>query len=164
MKQILVLLILGLLSFSCDNSGTDPGDRHFNMILKYGVGAHNELNTFTDTFTKDLVLDGTVSTKLILSPAELDSLEARFLSIDIFSYPDTFVAQHGDTVGVVTPHTTYILRLTRDQRLKVLYWEDALISPDPRATDLRSVFAFVRTLVEGKAEYQSLPPARGGYL
>jgi hypothetical protein len=164
MKQILVVLILVLVSFSCNDSGTDPGDRPFNLSLKYGVSARNELDTFTDTFTKDLVLDGTVRTKLILSPAELDSLEARFLSINIFTYPDNFVAQHGDSVGVMTPHTTYILKLSRDQRQKVLYWEDAMISADPRATELRSVFDFVRTLVEGKAEYQGLPPARGGYL
>jgi len=163
-KREIVVLVLALASFSCNDSGTDPRDRHFNMSLKYGVNARNELNTFTDTFTKDLVLDGTATTKLVLSAPELDTLEAMFLTIDIFSYPDTFVAQHGDTDGVVTPHTTYVLKLTRDERQKVLYWEDALISTDPRATALRSVFDFVRTLVEGKEEYQSLPPARGGYL
>ena len=44
---------------------------------------HDEVNI---TFTKDLIIDGTVTTKLVLSPAELDSLEARFLRIDIFDY------------------------------------------------------------------------------
>lgn len=164
MKRINVVLVIALVSISCNDSGTDPVARHFNMSLKYGVDARNELNTFTDSFTKDLILDGIATTKLVLSPEELDTLEARFLAIDIFSYPDTFVAQHGDTVRAVTPYMTYVLKLTRDERQKALYWEDALISSDPRATALRSVFAFVRTLVQGRPEYQSLPPVRGGYL
>jgi hypothetical protein len=29
--------------------------RDFNILLKYGVGAKNELNTFDSTYTKDLV-------------------------------------------------------------------------------------------------------------
>ncbi len=164
MKQIIIVLVLVLVSLSCNDSGTDPANRHFNMSLKYGVGARNELNTFTDTFTKDLVLDGTVTTRLVLSAAELESLEARFLSINIFAYPDTFVAQHTDSVTIMTPHTSYVLKLTRDREQKVIYWEDAIISSDPRATELRGVFDFVRTLVEGKAEYRRLPPARGGYI
>ncbi len=162
--HLFVVLVAALVSLSCSDNGTAPDARRFNASLKFGVNARNELNTFQDTFTKDLILDGSVTTRLVLSQADLDSLEARFLSIDIFSYPDTFVAQHTDTVAVVTPHTTYILKLTRDDRQKVLYWEDALISSDPRSTDLRSMFDFVRTLVEGKPEYKSLPPARGSYL
>jgi hypothetical protein len=164
MKQMLMVLVAAIVSLSCSDSGTTPAERSFNVSLKFGVGARNELNTFTDTFTKDLILDGTVTTKLVLPQAEIDSLEARFLRIDIFTYPDTFMAQQTDTVAVLTPHTSYVLKLSCEHREKAIYWEDSIISTDPRAAELRNVFAFVRALVEAKPEYQGLPPARGGYL
>ena len=104
-----------------------------------------------------------MTTKLVLSPAEMDSIEARFLSINIFSYPDKFVVPHGDTVWEVTPHTTYILKLSRDNQQKMIYWADSLKSSDQRATDLRSVFRFVITLALQRPEYKSLPHARGAY-
>jgi hypothetical protein len=164
MRHIRVLMCVMLFSMSCSDTGTGPGDRRFNVSLKYGVDARNELNTFNDTFTKDLVLDGTVRTRLVLTEAEIDSIEAMFLSIDIFDYPDTFVAPNSDTVAVVTPHVTYVLKLKRDASQKVVYWADSLVSTDIRGANLRRAFEFTRTLIEAKQEYKNLPPARGGYL
>jgi hypothetical protein len=59
---------------------------------------------------------------------------------------------------------TYQLTLTLESQQKRLYWEDSIISSDPRAANLREAFSFIRALVQGKAEYEVLPPARGGYL
>jgi hypothetical protein len=157
------MLSIVFLLASCSDTGVGPAGRRFNVLLQYGIGARNEIDSFHDAFTKDLVLDGTVTTKLVLSEAQLDSIEARLLSIDIFSYPDTFVSQHGDTVASVTPYSTYILKVTLDGRSKNVFWEDAIISPDERAARLRDAFAVIRTLIESTAEFKRLPPARGGY-
>ena len=164
MRHSLVMLAFVVLQLSCTDGGTGPQDRRFNLLVKYGIDAHNELNTFNDTFTKDLILDGTVATKLVLSQSDFDSIESRLLSIDIFSYPDTFVAQHTGTDAFLTPYPTYVLKLICDSRWKDVFWEDSRVSSDTRATKLRQALEFVRKLVEAKPEYRQLPPARGGYL
>ena len=164
MKHTLFLTMCALLLLSCADSGLGPADRHFNLLLRYGVGARNELNTFNDTFTKDLLLDGTATTRLVLAQSDFDTIESRLQSIGIFSYPDTFVALHGDTVAGIEPHATYDLVVTLDSKAKRLFWEDAIISADPRATQLRQAFEFVRAIIDLKPEYRRLPPARGGYL
>ncbi|MFH0991778.1 MAG: hypothetical protein V1799_17355 [bacterium] len=164
MKHPLILIAFVLLGLSCTDTGTEPLDRRFNIQLKFGINARNELNSFNDTFTKDLILDGTIITRCVLSQAEFDSIESWLLSIDIFSYPDTFVVQQTDTVASLTPYQTYILKFKLDSRWKNLYWEDSIVSTDARAAKLRQTLEFIRRLVEAKPEYKKLPPARGGYL
>jgi len=41
-----------------------PSDSNFNLIFKYGVGAKNEFNTFKGTYTKDMVMDPSVTVNL----------------------------------------------------------------------------------------------------
>ena len=164
MKQRLAFAVLLALQLSCADTGTGPADRRFNLLVQYGIGARNELNTFNNTFTKDLILDGTATIALVLSQADFDTIEACFQSIDVFSYPDTFVVQHSDTIGYVTPFPTYILRLKVDSREKNLVWSDSILSSDERAVKLRKAFELIRTIVGATPEYQRLPPSRGGYL
>jgi hypothetical protein len=164
MKPIAAVLTCALLALSCTDNGIGPEDRAFNFSLHYGVAARNRVDTFNDTFTKDLVLDGTAEVKLVLTPEEINMIKSTLLEVDIFSYPDTFIAEHGDTVGVASPFVTYLLTLTLDSRKKVVFWEDSLVSSDVRAEKLRQAFQSIRSLIESKPEYRQLPPARGGYM
>ena len=165
-------LVLG----SCRDAGVPPPEApqslglgllprpRFYVVFRYGVSARNELNTLRRTFTKDLVLDGQITTRLGLSAAELDSVEARLLGIDFFSYPDTFVVAHGDTVGHLEPPVTYNVRVWRDSTMKLVHWVDGILSPDPRGVRLREFVSWLEALVQSKPEYQALPPPRGGYI
>jgi hypothetical protein len=164
MKHALVILALVLLQLSCTDSGVAPQDRSFNVTVKFGIGARNELNTFNDTYTKDLCLDGTAVTRLVLLQSDFDSIESRLQNIDIFSYPDTFIVPRTDTVVRVNPFATYVLTVKIDSRWKEVFWQDNSLSSDIQAIKLRETFEFIRKLVEGKPEYKQLPPARGGYL
>jgi hypothetical protein len=159
-----MLLVFTLLGSGCSENSTGPSARHFDLQFRYGVLGRNELNTFDNTFTKDLILDGLVTRRLVLSGEELDTMELRFGSIDIRSYPDTFVVPTGDTVSFITPHSTYYLKIRMGSTIKQLFWEDAVVSTDPQAAQLRQVLAFLQALIESKPEYQQLPPARGAYL
>ena len=164
MKHFLLALTLPLLQLSCSDLGTGLKERQFDILFRYGISARNELNTFDGTFTKDLILDSTRTTSFVLSETELDSIAEDLSAADIFSYPDTFVVQTGDTAVFITPHQTYILKIRQGNTWKEVYWEDSLIAPDPRAGRLRQTFNAIRALVESKPEYKKLPPARGGYL
>jgi hypothetical protein len=65
-----------------------PGD--FGFVLAYGVTARNVLDTFAGTFTKDLVVDPSVTTDLGFSSGELERLYRRMVEIDIVDYPRDF--------------------------------------------------------------------------
>ncbi len=165
MKRFLILVIAALLQLTCSQSVEAPRERAFNLSLRYGVGAKNELNTFNDTFTKDLILDGTVTTRLVLAQPDFDSIKARLLAIDIFSYPDTFVAAQVDTTIVaISPLPEYLLTMKLDGKAKEVFWLEPAITSDPRAVRLREVFSFIRQLIESKPEFKQLPDARGGYI
>ena len=61
MKTILLVSLLASSSLSCSDVGVSSRERDFNVRLRYGILARNEINTFQNTYTKDLILDGTVT-------------------------------------------------------------------------------------------------------
>jgi hypothetical protein len=160
---LLYLLAVVLVSCSDMNAPEERGD--FSMSFRYGILARNELNTFENTFTKDLILDGTVTVPFHLEAADLDTIEAKMDQIGFFSYPDTFTVGPRDSVRVfITPNSTYVFKVASHATLKALFWDDAIVANDPRAAKLRELIRLIRMIVESKPEYVQLPPARGGYL
>ncbi|HEY9167453.1 MAG TPA: hypothetical protein VIS48_14965 [Candidatus Kryptonia bacterium] len=164
MKWLLSITVLALLVMSCSDSGTSPEPRNFNLKFSYGVNARNVLNTFENTYTKDLVMDGTTTAPFVLSDSELQLISAKMSEIGFFSYPDTFVVPTEDTVGYVTPNATYIFDVKDNSTVKHLYWSDAIISQDSAAVKLRELIQLIENIVESNPKYSQLPPARGGYL
>ena len=61
-----------------------PSPSSFNLIFKYGVRARNELNTFNGTYTKDMVMDPSITVNLSLSKEELDRIYQKMIKIDFF--------------------------------------------------------------------------------
>jgi len=165
MKKILFVSFIALFWLGCCKSFFIPEDRNFNISLKYGVLARNHINTFHDTFTKDLVLNGTVTVPFSLSGDELLRIQHKLLEIDFFSYPDTFVVELTDSViGYVQPHPTYLFKVKLDSITKTLFWEDEIVTNNPRAINLRAAIISIIQIIESKPEYQRLPPAKGGYI
>ena len=106
-----VIAAIAIVLLSCSDVGLSPEERDFNILFKFGVTAHNELNTFENSYTKDLILDGTITVTLVLSQYELRAIEAKLLEIDFFSYPADFkvVPPPGVSIGMVTPALTYYM-------------------------------------------------------
>jgi hypothetical protein len=172
-----VILLLALFAFSCTQTTpvSDTGSflsqisnnqaRSFNILFRYGIESRNQLNTFDDTFTKDLISDGTVTTHMRMSQPELDSIKARLVQIGFFSYPDTFVVHPTDSVNYFhIPYSTYVFTVFHDHYFKNLFWQDSRIAADDRAKKFRDAIAYITTIVTSRREYKVLPPARGGYL
>ena len=68
-----------------------PGD--FGFVLRYGYGGFsrkNVLDTFAGTFTKDMIVDPSITTELRLSPEDLADIYRRMVEIDIWDYPAVF--------------------------------------------------------------------------
>lgn len=143
-----------------------PGESDFGLIFRYGVMARNELNTFRGTYTKDMVSDPSITVDLSLSEGELDSIYQKMVEIDFFDYPDEFSVSvlPGESVGMVTPHSSYYFKVEYGSRVKELRWEDRIINKDEKADKLRELIKLIRDVIESKEEYQRLPEPTSGYL
>ena len=139
-------------------------EKDFNFILKYGIGAKNEIDTFNGNTTKDLIAAGSTTMDLELTAAELFSIEKQMREINILNYPDKY---EPDPSRYVTPNITYYLIINMDGKTKKIQWEDyncygEWLEP-VEATQLRNVFKNIIMTIEQKEKYKKLPQAVGGY-
>jgi len=144
---------------------TESAMSDFNMIFKYGVMAKNELNTFNDTFTKDMIMDPSITVPLTLSQQELDKISRKMLEIDFINYPGSFSVEvaPGEAVGQRIPYPSYYFQVEYDSQVKELFWEDKIINGSERADRLRELIRLIIDIIESKEEYQNLPSPSGGY-
>jgi len=165
-QSIIVLVLVAALFGATGCTAPPPHPSNFNMILKYGVGAGNELNTFEGTYTKDMIMDPPITVDISLSKEELDRIYQKMIEINFFGYPDQFsvFVPPGQSFGLATPHCSYYFRVEYDSKVKELSWEDNITNPDKRADKLRELITLIRDIIESKEEYKQLPPPRGGYI
>lgn len=136
----------------------------FSLTFAYGVTLRNVLDTASGLFTKDLVSErlGTVTTNLALTEEELASLYADLRQLDIGTYVGVFVPGSAAGSGH-TPYVSYYLHVRACGQEKEIFWEDNSDSAERDAVALRTFFARIQAIIEGKPEYQELPQAKGGY-
>ncbi len=140
------------------------GDNTFNLIFQYGVDAKNVVNTFEGTYTKDMIPDPPITTKLSLTREELDTIYKKMVDIDFFSYPEVFTVQvEGGSVGMITPYQSYYFKVQYGSGIKEMSWEDSITNQNNDADRLRELTKCIREIVESKKEYKKLPPPRGAY-
>lgn len=147
---------------------------NFNFIFKYGVssnpgGPRNILNTSSQMYTKDMISGKDVTTKLSLTNEERKQILDKILSINLFDFPDNF-SDNSTSCKLGTtqiPYSSYDLTVTYRTRIKHLSWSDQFTckdNPNLEVQKLRELGRFIIDIIESKAEYKKLPPARGGYL
>ncbi len=141
-------------------------DSDFNLIFKYGVGARNVLNTFTGTYTKDMVVDPPITVKLCLSEEDLDRIYRKMVEINFFSYPTKFSpGSRGTVIGEMTPFSTYYFKVRYKNRVKELYWAARYTySGNEEAENLKELIDLIIEIIHSKPKYQRLPKPRAGYF
>ena len=75
----LFLFLTFFLTLWCNKStepayDCQPDENTMNMIFSYGVASKNILNTFECIYTKDMVVDPSITINLQLTKSELDSI------------------------------------------------------------------------------------------
>ena len=164
----LISVCLALIAAPSGTAGCDapPANQsNFNLIFRYGVGVGNELNTFNGTYTRDMVMDPTITVNLSLSEEELDIIYQKMLEIHFFDYPDEFsVSTAAGSFAIMTPYSSYYFRVEYNSSVKELRWKDEIINPDEKADRLKELIKLIRDIIESKEEYKSLPEPTGGYM
>jgi len=141
--------------FSENSLPSNPAN--FNLIFKYGVGAKNELNTFNQTYTKDMVMEPSITINLKLSDSELMEIYQKIKDLNLFEESTEPIEKN----TYVTPCSNYYLKVQVDSTQKELSWDDCR----GRISDKFQQFTnYIIQIIESKEEYKKLPTPEGGYL
>ena len=135
----------------------------FKLKFSYGIGSNNVLNTFEDTYTKDLIADGTITIPFKLTENELSQIYDKMCEIGFFDYPDTFNGTNSESTLEIDPFYTYIFKVRHGNSEKHLHWDDCCMDIDPRLEKLGELGDLIKEIIESRMEYKQLPETRGGY-
>lgn len=169
MKDRLVCMLLCIALFislvSCANNsqahGTAPDD--FNFSLCFGVDGKNKLDTYKETFTKDLVIDGTETIDFAIPKEEKQRIYEALLQYGIDQMPDDLSVDD----YYLTPANHLIFTYTCQNRTKEIVWSNGYWSEDDSLPEQNNRFLrFVKIICEYIQEtdqYKNMSPSRGGY-
>jgi len=138
----------------------DSSRNPVNIIFKFGTGAINELNTFHGTFTKDLILDGTVTARLVLTTEELEQIRQKIVEADFFNIPEKFPLKSPLTM----PDYSYYLMVNNRTATKAVTWGTNSQIDSSTEARLNQLADFIVNIISDKPELKLLPPANGAYL
>jgi hypothetical protein len=139
----------------------DSARNPVNLIFRFGVTGSNELNTFHGTFTKDLCIDGTITTRLVLSEAELKQIQKKLNEVDFFSLPESYPLRE----PLTAPDYSYYLMVQNGNTIKEVSWGEAnSVMDSSTEAKLSEIAGLLTDLIAQKPEYQRLPPQNGMYL
>jgi hypothetical protein len=182
--MIVASILLTVTFAGCGVSQKLPPDmpKDFGFILRYGVDGKNILNTFEQTYTKDLIMKGTITVKLSFTAPEMKMLYDTMMSIGIMSFPPsiqsrgmefhtTMNADSSYTVTgsfmTVTPHSFDALEVRMNGAHHSIMSDqfDCLDAEDPvRCRDFDFLIRLIQEILKRKKEYRDLPKPEGGYL
>ena len=167
---MLTLLLFSVVLVGCqdETSATPPNmpenmPSDFNFSIQFGIQKKNEINTFKGTVTKDLVVDGTTTTKLILTEEEMKDIYKKMKEMNITETKE------------FTPKTLFGKRCTLEPygedewEIKMNgetishYISGEYCEPTNDAKQLLELRNYVFNIVKSKDEYKSLPEPNGGY-
>jgi len=130
--------------------------------LQYGFA--DELNTFAQTYQKDLVADGTITVPFWLTSNEQETILRKAQEVGFFSFPDT-IRRKGGTYYFVSPDPSPdLLRLRYENQDKMVIWYYPLDTNDANAKAILELSNFITQIIQAKSEYKALPAARGARL
>lgn len=167
MKKLVIIISAMCLLVTAGCSAVPSKQETFDFIFRYGVYPEpkNELDTLKNTIIKDMITDPSVTTKLTLTPEEMNNIHARMQEIDIFGYPDVFTVEvsPGDTFSTRIPYQVYYFYIQDGSRIKELRWEDKIQNLDEQAAGLRRLIQLIQDIISSKEEYRKLPVPTSGY-
>jgi hypothetical protein len=161
MVILISTLIVSIWFLASNTPAYDSSKNVINIVFRYGVWSKNELDTFEGTYTKDLIANGTVTTRLILTQEELTQIKQKSDEINFFSYPDSFPKIPNRTMY---PQFDYYIKIQDHSVTKEVSWNTNSLIDGNMENNLTQLRNYITSLIEQKPEYKALPTPYGGYL
>ncbi len=163
-KSFSVFLFSVLFLPYCQNTFINSENHNVQVYFKYGH--KNVLNTFENSYQKDLIMDGVIKDKFYFAPDEENLILNMANSINFFSLPDTFkyVKKVRGLILETDPNPgEQILRIKYLDKDKRIIWTYPINEDNPEVKNLIKLNNFIISIIESKPEYKKLPPTKGGY-
>ncbi|WP_026672270.1 hypothetical protein [Alkalihalobacterium bogoriense] len=170
-RSFFILIIFALLVSGCggdlqssaveSNIESMPNDvpQDFNFSVKFGVNKGNEINTFEDTVTKDLIENGSATINLTLTAEEMEIIYQKMKDINILS-PKQLTPE---TNCAVEPHEDDEWNISMNGQTITHFISGAYCEPTNDVTQFIELRNDVYRIVKSKDEYKELPPSEGAY-
>lgn len=133
----------------------------FDLIFRYGVGAKNELNTYNGTYTKDMVIDPSITTDLSLTVEEKWQILQRVDEMDFFNLPSNFTMNPSMHIST---QVDYYIRVKNGSQVKEISWSNNSLMESNIQSSLEQLVSYLTSVIQQKPEYKALPTPTAGYV
>jgi len=166
---ISVLILVSAVGIILIQQSTRPTihSEGIDLIFIYGVRGNrhnpvNRLDTFNNTFTKDMVRDPSITFELEISDEDLTHMVEKMDEIGFYNYPSQYTPKVAH--GGVTPYITYELQVYRYGVLVISVRMDTdILSEDDETRNLRSLFGLIIKVIENSEAFKNSPKPTSGY-
>ena len=171
MKRLCVLFAVLLFIITGCGTETDSKESNsmpkempdmFDFIVRFGYGDvnKNEINTYQDTATKDLIAKGTATANITLTMEEMRSIYEKMREINIMGTKELVPAKMRCSQ---VPYSEDSWKININGETKTFTWSDENCEITDDAAQLLELRNFIQHIVAGKEAYKVLPESEGGY-
>jgi hypothetical protein len=168
MKRGCLLLLLLLIVVTGCSAGKPsvampeemPADFDFHVRYGYGEVSKNEINTYKDTVTKDLIMNGSATASLTLTPDEMRTIYANMKKINIMAKKKLLPDKQN---CYSTPFSEDNWKVSVNGETNTFSWSNQHCEITDDAQQLLDLRTFIHEIVTSKEAYKELPEAEGGY-
>lgn len=132
----------------------------FNFAIQFGIGKKNEINTFENTVTKDLILDGTATTEINFTKEQMNNIYKKMKEINILE-TKKFTPKSDNCVQ--QPHGEDEWKIRIDGRMVTVFISGKYCTTTNDARQLIRLRDYIFNIVKNKPEYKQLPNSKGMY-
>ncbi len=165
---LLVLLIVILILEVNDRNPAYDAGTEFEFELSFGCYGKNNINTFNDTITKDLVSAGVITTDYIMPDHAKKRVFKMLRDMDILSYPASLNFSTSDEhvdhlyLKAVIGEEEQIVRWTVPWGFG--FWDGEGAKMSVRHYQFKILVEYISKHVYESDEWKALPKIEGGYL
>lgn len=134
--------------------------------VHYKSGFDDELNTFNNTLTKEMVMDPDIKIDFRLNKDEQTGILKKAFEADFFSMPDTFkfVSNNGFIIREEPDSGPLILRIKTEEYDKTVVVCLPIIIETENYKKLFRLMKYIDSIIYENPNYKYLPEPRGAYL
>ena len=167
MKRVLCFFSILCLTalISCQKEIIQPDEQFLKLHFRYGFG--NELNTFAQSYTKDLVFDGYITIDFWLTTEEQQQVIEKMEEVDFLNLPDTIAtySQEDSIVFISEPNPGRQFILAEYNNIsKEVSWYLPFPNDISASESILELDELIIDIIHSKPEYQNLPEPRGSRL
>jgi len=163
LTSVIIILIFTSLCISACSENDEKLFRRFNFSLNFGYGLSvNCVDTYNDTFTKDLIR-GTETIKFIIPEDKMREIYETFLEYEIYDLPENISGG-----ACIEPTYAYIFTYTYGKSKKTITCSDVdtsgYFSGKATSENFVSFAHMIRDYIYDTEEYKNMSPVNGYYL